>query len=257
MEENIRIAILTEDESRREQAEILSGNLGIPLAESAEDYDFLLVYTRDRLELRNCAAGAPGPLYVDFSSTILDFRRRRGGGRKEPLARAAGLKHNRCPVILDATAGLGRDSFILAGLGCRVYLRERSPVVAALLKDGMDRGLQDKKIRPVIERMELAAGEARSISTDQPAIEVVYLDPMYPEITQKARVKKEMQFLRAIVGRDNDTPELLAWALKTAVNRVVVKRPGKAQAIKGPPPSFAIKGGGHRFDVYLIEHPEP
>ncbi|MFO7761145.1 MAG: class I SAM-dependent methyltransferase [Desulfobia sp.] len=247
---NNKVAVLIEDKPGKKEA-ALSRNLQIPLTESAEGYDFLLVYAGDRLELRKCSTKGPGPLYVDFSSKPLDFRRRRGGGRKEPLARAAGLKHNNCPVILDATAGLGRDSFILAGLGCSIYLRERSPVVAALLKDGILRGLKDKKIRPIMERMQLDIGEARSIDIIQPAIEVVYLDPMYPENTQKAQVKKEMQFLRKIIGRDNDIPELLAWALKVAVNRVVVKRPRKAPPITGPSPSFAIKEGKHRLDVYF------
>ncbi|MFP3982425.1 MAG: class I SAM-dependent methyltransferase [Desulfurivibrionaceae bacterium] len=248
---NNKIAILAEDKSREKDAVLLARDLQIPLAESGGGYNFLLVYTSDRLELRECTAHAPGPLFVDFSCKELNFRRRFGGGRKEPLARAVGLKHNRCPVVLDATAGLGRDSFILAGLGCRIYLRERSPVIAALLKDGITRGLRDKEIQPIMERMELTAGEARTFKTDQTAVDVVYLDPMYPEGAQKAQVKKEMQFLRKLVGRDSDTPELLAWALCVASNRVVVKRPRKALPISGPPPSFAIKEGRHRLDVYL------
>ncbi len=246
-----RIAVFIEDKAGKSKAESLSRHLRLPLTAFKEDYDFLLVYSGKRLELRENRENAPGPLYVDFSSSTFAFRRRHGGRIKEPLAKAAGLKHNLRPVILDATAGLGQDSFILAGLGSRIYLRERLPVVAALLQDGITRGLQDKKIQSVIERMELVAGEARLIDLPRPGIEVVYLDPMYPEVAQKAQVKKEMQLLRKIAGRDNDTPELLAWAHTVAENRVVVKRPQKAPPITGPVPSFAIKGGKHRFDVYL------
>ena len=34
-------------------------------------------------------------------------------------------------------AGLGRDAFVLASVGCRVRMLERNPVVAALLDDGL------------------------------------------------------------------------------------------------------------------------
>lgn len=244
-----RIAILNKNTSREKKALELSRNLQIPVTDSAADYDFLLVFTGDRLELRDTADKAPGPLYVDFSSRALDWRRRFGGGRKEPLARAVGLKHNRRPVVLDNTAGLGRDSFILAGLGCTVYLRERSPVIAALLQDGLARGLQNEAVRPVIEKMRLVDDEAGTVPAK---VEVIYLDPMYPGDTLKAQVKKDMQFLRKVAGEDGDTGELLSRSLSAAGSRVVVKRPQKASPVPGPPPSFAIKAGKHRFDVYLV-----
>ena len=43
--------------------------------------------------------------------------------------------------MLDATAGLGRDAFVLASLGCQVTLIERVPAVAALLENGIERAL--------------------------------------------------------------------------------------------------------------------
>jgi 16S rRNA (guanine1516-N2)-methyltransferase len=48
--------------------------------------------------------------------------------------------------VIDGTAGLGKDAFVLAGLGCKVTLVERHPVVVALLADGLARAWQDPEI---------------------------------------------------------------------------------------------------------------
>ncbi len=217
---------------------------------------FLLVVTPARLELRQTGLKAPGPVFVDFCAGRLDFRRRHGGGRSQPLARAVGLKANRTPTVVDATAGLGRDGFVLACLGCRVTLMERSPVLAALLADGLRRAMADPEIESVVgDRLQLLTGDSRQLllgMTGAGRPEVVYLDPMYPHRTKSALVKKEMRALRLLVGDDDDAPALLAAALATAGERVVVKRPLKAAAISGPRPTMAIVGKTHRFDVYLV-----
>ena len=57
------------------------------------------------------------------------------------LAKAVGLKKGACPDVIDCTAGLGRDAFVLASLGCRVVMLERVTVVHALLNDGLAQAL--------------------------------------------------------------------------------------------------------------------
>lgn len=211
-----------------------------------------LVQTAERLELRYPKLG--GPLYVDFVSGPLGYRCRRGEGRRQPIARALGLKSNACPEVLDATAGLGRDAFILASLGCRVLLIEQSPIIAALLKDGLERARQVAETAPVAARMTLLQANSitwmTGLSTPNRP-EAVYLDPMYPERSKSALVKKEMRFLRTLAGRDETAPLLLQAALACAQQRVVVKRPRLAPAVEGPTPGFAIKSKNTRFDIYL------
>lgn len=90
-----------------------------------------------------------GEIQVDFASDALTFRRQRGGGKKEAIAKAVGCKGQHVPHVIDATAGLGRDAFVLASLGCKVDLIERSPVVAALLNDGLIRA----KAQPVLAEL--------------------------------------------------------------------------------------------------------
>jgi 16S rRNA (guanine1516-N2)-methyltransferase len=246
-----KIALICEDDRKKDQAELLAARLAIPVVQDEKECDFLLAVTSDRLELRQTGGHAPGPVFVDFTSGALRYRRQFGGGRKEALARAVGLKANRCPFVLDATAGLGRDSFILASLGCRVLLVERSVIIAALLADGLARAARDPELCATLARMQIIQADCLTLRRLDPAPDVIYLDPMYPHRSKSALVKKEMRLVRALVGDDGDAPLLLAWALSHQGVRVVVKRPQGAPTLDDSKPGFVITGKNSRFDVYL------
>ena len=113
------------------------------LADVAFPAPFALVLTESRLELRKLDEPKLGAVYVDFVEGAVAHRRKFGGGRGQSIAKAVGLKSGAMPTVVDATAGLGRDAFVLASLGCKVTLNERSPVVGALLQDGLTRAGQD------------------------------------------------------------------------------------------------------------------
>lgn len=196
------------------------------------------------------------PINVNFSEGKLAHRRLYGGGRKQPLARAVGLKPGNTPVIVDATAGLARDAFVLACLGCRVMMIERSPILATLIADGMRRALLDPDIgKMVMERMSLRTGDAKTIIETQlnKQADVVYLDPMYPTRSKSALVKKEMRILRSLIGDDMDSAELLSIARVHAKQRVVVKRPRLASLLMGPSPGLQIESKSTRYDIYLSD----
>ena len=213
---------------------------------------FALVLTEARLELRKLDEPKLGAVYVDFIEGAVAHRRKFGGGRGQSIAKAVGLKSGAMPTVVDATAGLGRDAFVLASLGCRVTLIERSPVVAALLQDGLARAGQDPEIGPwVRERMQLLHGpavETLLALTERP--EVIYLDPMFPHKQKSALVKKEMRVFQSLVGADLDADAPLPAALRTAENRVVVKRPDYAGWLNEHKPSMAVETKSNRFDVY-------
>ncbi len=231
-------------------AKALAERLGIPVCRGDEARSLMLELTPERLQLRAPGPNAPGAVSADFQK--LDYRRRHGSLRREAIARAVGLKGDRESTVVDATAGLGRDGFMLASLGARVTLIERSPIVAELLADGLRRAAQQEALAAIVARLTLLRGPAETIlPTLSPAPEVVYLDPMYPESGTRAQVKKEMQLLRELLGADPDPAQLLALALNTASRRVVVKRPLKAPPISGRRPSHQIEGRSTRFDVYL------
>jgi 16S rRNA (guanine1516-N2)-methyltransferase len=195
--------------------------------------------------------------YVDFTIGSLDYRRRNGGGRKQALAKAIGLKKAANPTVVDATAGLGRDAFILASLGCKVHMLERSPVVAALLSESLEHAKNNTDIAPIIERLKLTHEDAKNYLYKLCLIEnidVIYLDPMYPHRKKSALVKQEMRLLRTIVGEDVDAAALLQAALESRCKRIVVKRPKVATHLNDHKPSFCIESKNTRYDVYLKQY---
>lgn len=199
---------------------------------------------------------APGPITVDFGGATMRHRRR--GGQNELLGKAVGVGKKPALAVLDATAGLGRDSFVLADLGCSVTLAEREPVVLALLADGLARARRadDSWLNAVLARMRLHRGEAATLpAAAAAALDVIYLDPMFPERDKSAAVKKDMALFQTLFARHNtsgDAAALFAWALQQDVARVVVKRPARAASLAGRQPSHAIVGKAVRYDVYVL-----
>jgi 16S rRNA (guanine1516-N2)-methyltransferase len=204
------------------------------------------------LQLVELGPQAPGPVRVDFVAGAVAHRRLFGGGSGQMIAKAVGVQSGVRPIVLDATAGLGRDAFVLAQLGCPVTLIERQPLVAALLEDGLRRAQADPEVAQIVSRMQLLRGNAIDLMRvwvgDPP--QVIYLDPMFPHSDKRALVKKEMRLFRPLVGDDHDAPALLEAALALATHRVVVKRPRKAPCVAGEQPGYALEGKAGRFDIY-------
>lgn len=179
-------------------------------------------------------------------------RFRFGGGRGQSLPKAAGFTKGQTPSLIDATAGLGRDAFLLASLGAEVTLIERSPVIHALLQDGMARAAAaGDEYAAIIARMTLIHGDAITLLPGLSA-EVVLIDPMHPPRKNSALVKQEMRLLRQVVGHDPDALALMQVALTVATKRVVLKWPLRGDPLPGlRAPSHQIVGKSTRYDVFM------
>ncbi|WP_236711980.1 class I SAM-dependent methyltransferase [Pseudomonas sp. EpS/L25] len=225
--------------------------LGLSLG-TATDEDFALQLGVQGLQLVQRGPDAPGPVRVDFAEGAAAHRRKFGGGAGQMIAKAVGVGPGVRPRILDATAGLGRDGFVLATLGCPVTLVERQPLIAALLEDGLARAARDPEAASIVALMTLVQADSTAYlqGEEGEAPEVIYLDPMFPHRDKSALVKKEMRLFRPLVGDDLDAPALLAAALARASHRVVVKRPRKAPAIEGVKPGYVLEGKSSRYDIY-------
>jgi 16S rRNA (guanine1516-N2)-methyltransferase len=247
--------LYTETPGLREAAARFAQRYALATLKRPPARGYYLCLTVEGLELCQADPGASGPIRVDFVSGTLDHRRRFGGGRGQPLARAVGMKSGFSPSIWDATAGLGRDAFVLASLGSEVTLCERAASLAAMLEDGLARARLNVDIGPWVEsRMHLVHGDstallARLASPQRP--DVVYLDPMYPPGKRSVLVKKEIRALQQLLGGDRDSGDLLDIALRTAARRVVVKRPGHAGWLGGRKPSASIESRKTRYDIYV------
>lgn len=205
---------------------------------------------QQRLELLNTADAKQKPFYLDFTTGKMAYRLNQGIGRQQPLARAVGIKKDHMPTVLDATAGLGRDAFLLACCGCQITLLERSPLLYALLNDALQRA--QPVLSDIIERMQLHQADAQEYLQQSVSYDVIYLDPMYPERSKTALVKQEMRIVRDVVGDDADIIATFERSLQTATQRVVVKRHRLALPLAEREPQYQIIGKTTRFDVYLI-----
>lgn len=228
-----------------------AARFALSLAAQRPDSGYWLELGPERLEL--CTADGHGAVYADFVGGAAKHRREHGGGKGQPVAKAVGLKGKDSLTVVDATAGLGRDAFVLASLGCVVTLVERSPVAAALLADALLRAAADPDTAPIAARMTLVhadAGQWLAALAEEQKPEVVYLDPMFPDTGKSAAAKKDMQAFQAVIGDDLDTEQLLAVAVSAAKKRVVVKRPRLGAPIAGVARSGELVGKSTRFDLY-------
>jgi len=195
---------------------------------------------------------------VDFSDPGV-LHRLKTSGKRQGIGKAVGLdKAGGVVRVVDATAGLGRDALVLAHLGCQVVLLERSPLVHALLADGLRRAqdAQEPLVQAAASRMQLLHMDARDylagvLASDASRPDVITLDPMFPPRQKTALVKKDMHMLQQLLGFDRDLQEVLNLARQCAIRRVVVKRPPGQPDIPGPCPSFELSSKAAHFAVYV------
>lgn len=265
MKEN-HIAIICTDIHCEAQATQLAHELGLPIIpikfqqsqytlKSTIPFDYLLTVTPDYIGLQNTQDKKFSPYYIDFLSGKSRYRKEQATRRNELLARAIGVRPQDNPIIVDATAGLGRDSMVLATLGFSITMIERSPILFVLLRNALDRARKDASMFNIVSRLELVHADAIEWLANRKQIErpeVIYMDPMFPSRKKAAAIKKEMVILQALLGKEEDAAELLAIARQTANKRVVVKRPRLAASVDDLAASYSVLGKSSRFDIYLV-----
>jgi len=249
------ICIVCPDNTKQQQAKALATQSGLPLlGEKSDDFDLQLCFDDDYVELFDTALNTS--IYVDFVEGALAHRQQFGGGRGQAIARAIGLKHGNTPSVLDITAGLARDAFVLACMGCKITLVEQSLVLYTLIDDGIRRGLANPVSAEVLKNfMNLVYADSilcMEHMDRETMPDVIYIDPMYPERKKSALVKKDMQILQHLLGKDENAEALLKTALEYAGKRVVVKRPIHAEKVGDIKPSTSISSKKTRYDVYLV-----
>ncbi|MFK5913511.1 MAG: class I SAM-dependent methyltransferase [Woeseiaceae bacterium] len=266
------ISISYTSDDLKEKAGNFAKSAGYPLVPKNEvTTPINLNYTHDFVEL--CDHEKNISIHIDFISGDLAHRQKYGGGRGQSIAKAIGLKQGSPPPsVLDATAGLAKDAYVLACLGCSMTLIERSPIIVELIKDAIHRSEEDGHFKTILEtgfnvinqssieyltelanKTLLETDALEMIDPDVIYPEVIYLDPMYPDKKKSASVKKNMQILQKLLGKDEDTQELLNVALKVAKKRVVVKRPKGAKNLSELKPTYAVESKKTRYDVYIIQ----
>lgn len=216
---------------------------GVPVCGSSDaESGWLLTVENDALVLRDLQQKRFKPVYVD----LIRIRKRYRGlpvSRRGPMARALGRKTR---TVIDGTAGWGQDTILAWMMGYEVTAIERSPVVAALLMDGVRRFAEYEQVdngpRVVLDDAADALATYRA--------DCVYLDPMFPARRKtSARTRRPLQVLRQLVGDDDDRDRLFEAAWQGARKRVVIKRPHDVKPWRKPEQTFA--GKLMCYDLYL------
>ena len=189
-------------------------------------------------------------------------RLKRASLKSEMIARACNLGEK--PQLIDATAGLGHDSLLMAHLGAEVTLIERHPILFTLLEDARNTAMQDAFLNKAASRIHLVFSDSADYLAQQDElkkiVDVVYLDPMFPQRDQnqqaekkQAQVKKQMQLLHMILPEDGemDLGDNLLDLAKKIAKRVVVKRPRLAVFLANEQPNHQWQGDACRFDAYF------
>ncbi len=236
----------------------LAERLKLSVTDSEPDNTGYFIFDNAILSLRykKEETGKFHNLSVNFNEGKSSYRLAKNCTIKQPIAKAVGIKPGFRPDILDVTAGLGQDSFVFASLGCKVTMIERSPILHALLVDGIKRAQANPATESIInDYLQLLQGDSISLlAQDKLSAHTVYVDPMYPGSDKSALNKIEMRIIRDLVGDDTDATELLSLACACAANRVVVKRPKRAEPIHCErKPSYAVEMKNSRFDIYLTK----
>ncbi len=251
MKDNIFIKI--EDKSNLGYAIVLSKELSLPILNSSpkQENTIILLIGQNDISIKY---NKYKPLRVDFLNKEMLYRLKNLHNTRQNIGKAIGCKNNYHPTILDATAGMGTDAFILAALGAKVTMAERNPIIHILLKNGLERANQNPKIAEIASNLKLIHTDSENyLQNTNDYYDVIYLDPMFPEQNKTALSKKEMEIFKVITQENNKQKDdlILEIALKKAKQRVVVKRPLKGPYLENKKPTSQIEGKSSRFDIYI------
>lgn len=270
--------IYINNESYREAAEKVAekvkGELITKIDELSEEETYL-GYDESGLYL----AKGNNRMQGDFKKMIK--RLKHNNLTHEMVVKAAKLKGEEAGsrlTLIDATAGMGEDSLLLAAAGFEVTLYEKDPVIAALLEDTIERAKGHKVtadvkeyesfesyekgakeagdnliLKEAVSRMHLICADSIEAmnNLEGMAPDVILLDPMFPERQKTGLVKKKFQLIHQLEKPCEEEEALLKAAMGLKPKRIVIKRPLKGPFLAGKKPSYSLEGKVVRYDCIV------
>ena len=190
----------------------------------------------------------------DYSGEIK--RLRHNNLSHELLIKAAKLK-NREPgekiTIMDATAGMGEDSLLLAAAGYEIYLYEYNPVIFLMLEDTLRRASEVPELKEIVSRMHVFHENSIDVMKSKVNIpNIVLLDPMFPQRQKSGLIKKKFQLIQKLETPCEDGEDMLKAAIDMNPDKVIVKRPANGENLGNIKPDYTITGNSIRYDCYTI-----
>ena len=234
-----------------DKAESLAEHINIDATELEPEENhsnLILRYTEEGLSLE--ADGMS--LVADFSH--MKSRLRKNNLQSEQLIKVAKIKGaDTSLTIIDATAGFGEDSLILAAAGYTVHLYEYNPVIAALLRDCLERAKKTPELCEIVERMILhEENSIDAMKSGKVSADIVLLDPMFPARQKSGLIKKKFQLLQKLEQPCCDENELFDAAVGVNPKKIIIKRPLKGPFLAGHKPDYSNEGKAIRYDCIYI-----
>ncbi len=267
---NNKLIIFSESDIYIDRARILSERLQIPFTLDKNELKAFLS-SENKSTYKADSSSVSKPLFINLGADGLsltdgnlilrgDFtenlkRLKQSNLERELLVKAARLKNaDHPPILIDATAGMGEDSLLLAASGFKVILYEYDLVIASLLEDTLLRASGIPELTATVSRMELRMES--SIDAMQKldfSPDVILLDPMFPARSKSALVKKKFQLLQQLEHPCSDETDLIKAALCGKPHKIIIKRPLKGPFLADIKPDYSLSGKAIRYDCLLPE----
>lgn len=231
----------------RTRAEAIASRLGCDVCEDNTFEELALLLSADGLSLTDGNLSMRGDFHNVYERT------QKGRLASEMLVKVAKRKtYGETATAIDATAGLGEDSFLLAAAGFTVQLYEYDSVIAELLDDALIRAKADPELCAIASRMTLHKEDSiealRNVSQKP---DIVLLDPMFPERQKSALIKKKFQLLQKLEKPCSEEDALLEAALQSGAHRIIIKRPLKGPFLANKKPDYSLSGKAIRYDCII------
>lgn len=240
---NDKIVVCIGKGGQKDMAESFSRRTGSPIVNKPGNY-LTVLFDSSGVSLSGFGLSYQG----DFENML--HRVTNGRLQHEMLAKAVKTDQENLKAI-DATAGMGEDSLLLAACGYQVTLYEQNPVIAILLKDALRRAKKNTVLKDIVSRMQLVEGDSiEHLNKRLDPVDVIYLDPMFPGRQKSGLINKKLQLIQKLEPPCSEETSLFDAAMAAQPSKIIVKRPLKSPYLDERVPSYSLKGKAIRYDCY-------
>lgn len=240
---NNKIVVCIGKGGQKDMAKSFSRRTGSPIVNKPGDY-LTVLFDSKGVSLSGFGLSYQG----DFENML--HRVTNGRLQHEMLAKAVKTDQENLKAI-DATAGMGEDSLLLAACGYQVTLYEQNPVIAILLKDALRRAKKNTVLKDIVSRMQLVEGDSiEHLNKRLDPVDVIYLDPMFPGRQKSGLINKKLQLIQKLEPPCSKETALFDAAMAAQPSKIIVKRPLKSPYLDERVPSYSLKGKAIRYDCY-------
>lgn len=242
---NDKIVVCIGKGGQKDMAESFSRRTGSPIVNKPGDY-LTVLFDSKGVSLSGFGLSYQG----DFENML--HRVTNGRLQHEMLAKAVKTDQENLKAV-DATAGMGEDSLLLAACGYQVTLYEQNPVIAILLKDALRRAKKNTVLKDIVSRMQLVEGDSiEHLNKRLDPVDVIYLDPMFPGRQKSGLINKKLQLIQKLEPPCSEETALFDAAMAAQPSKIIVKRPLKSPYLDERVPSYSLKGKAIRYDCYSL-----